>query len=242
MPKRIQTDEQRIKARQVRDMFAAIAARYDLLNHLLSGGIDRRWRKACAIEVGKRLGRMDPRILDVGCGTGDLALAFRSAARVAGCDFCRPMLEIGRDKIRNAGRSGQIAFLAADALMLPFADSCFDAVVSAFVLRNLASREQGLAEMRRVLHPGGIIGVLDFSMPAAPILGAVYRFYFLRVLPRLGKVISGVDGPYRYLPESVGSFSGPAELSRQMECAGFTSVEYRLLTGGVAVLLLGTAE
>ena len=241
MPKVIQTDEERLKARQVREMFGAIASRYDLLNHLLSAGIDLRWRKTCAIEVGKRLGRTDPRILDIGCGTGDLSMAFPGAARVAGCDFCQPMLEIGRGKIRNAGRSGQIAFLAADALMLPFADRCFDAVVSAFVLRNLASREQGLAEMRRVLRPGGVLGILDFSMPTAPVAGAVYRFYFLRILPRLGKVISGVDGPYRYLPESVGSFPGPAELSREIGCAGFISVEYRLLLGGVAVLLLAGA-
>jgi len=242
VPECRQTEEVRLKARRVREMFGAIAGRYDLLNHLLSAGIDRRWRKACAAEVGKRLDRRNPRILDVGCGTGDLAMAFPGPARVAGCDFCGPMLEIGRNKIKDAGRSGQISFLAADALMLPFTDNCFDAVVSAFVLRNLASREQGLAEMRRVLRPGGILGILDFSMPTAPVLGAVYRFYFLRVLPGLGRQISGVDGPYRYLPQSVGSFPGPAELSRQIEIAGFKSVRYRLLTGGIAVLLLGIAE
>jgi demethylmenaquinone methyltransferase/2-methoxy-6-polyprenyl-1,4-benzoquinol methylase len=223
-------------------MFGTIASRYDLLNHLLSAGIDQRWRKACATEVGKRLDITNPRILDVGCGTGDLSLAFPGPARIAGCDFCGPMLKIGRDKIKDAGRSGQIAFLAADALMLPFADNRFDAVVSAFVLRNLANRGQGLAEMRRVLRPGGILAILDFSMPTAPVLGAIYRFYFLRVLPGLGRLISGIDGPYRYLPASVGGFPGPAELSRQIECAGFTSVEYRLLTGGIAVLLLGIAE
>jgi demethylmenaquinone methyltransferase / 2-methoxy-6-polyprenyl-1,4-benzoquinol methylase len=238
----VQTDKEEQKARQVREMFGAISPRYDLLNHLLSGGIDRRWRRACAFEVGNRLKRMNPRILDIGCGTGDLSMAFESQVRVTGCDFCEPMLEIGCRKIRDAGRSGQIALLAADALMLPFPDACFDGVVSAFVLRNLASRERGLAEMRRILRPGGVLGVVDFSMPTVPVLGALYRFYFLCILPRLGKLISGVDGPYRYLPESVGSFPGPDELRDQIECAGFKSVEHRLLTGGIAVLLLGVAE
>ncbi len=241
MLKGAQTEQEKLKARQVREMFGAIAARYDLLNHLLSAGVDRRWRKVCAAEVSRRLDCSNPRILDVGCGTGDLSMAFSGAARVVGCDFCRPMIEIAQSKIEGACRSGQIAFMAADALTLPFADGRFDAVVSAFVLRNLASTELGLAEMRRVLRPGGILGVLDFSMPAAPVLGTFYRFYFHRILPRLGRLISGVDGPYRYLPESVGSFPEPAELGRQIECAGFRSVEYRLLTGGVAVLLVGTA-
>ncbi len=241
MPTGTQTDQERLKARRVREMFGAIAARYDLLNHLLSAGVDRRWRRACAMEVFRRLDRTNPRILDVGCGTGDLCMAFPGAARVVGCDFCRPMIEIAQDKIEGARRSGHIALLAADALTLPFPDARFDAVVSAFVLRNLASREQGLAEMRRVLRPGGILGVLDFSMPAAPVLGTLYRFYFLRILPRIGRLISGVEGPYRYLPQSVGSFPGPDELSRQIKCAGFASVEHRLLTRGVAALLIGIA-
>ena len=242
MPRDARTDQESRKARQVREMFGAISARYDLLNHLLSGGIDRRWRKVCAGEVRQCLDRASPKILDVGCGTGDLSMAFAGPAWVAGCDFCQPMLRIGRAKVGAAGRAGQIAFLAADALTLPFPDGCFDAVVSAFVLRNLASIGQGLAEMRRILRPGGVLGILDFSMPTAPVLGALYRFYFLRILPRLGKLISGVDGPYRYLPESVGAFPSPVELRFQIECAGFTAVRYRLLTGGIAVLLLGIAE
>jgi demethylmenaquinone methyltransferase/2-methoxy-6-polyprenyl-1,4-benzoquinol methylase len=242
VPKGVQTCEEGLKARQVREMFGAISARYDLLNHLLSGGIDRRWRRTCAFEVGNRLDGTHPRILDIGCGTGDLSMAFQRQSRVVGCDFCHPMLEIGRRKISDAGRSGQVVFLAADALMLPFPDSSFDAVVSAFVLRNLANRERGLSEMRRVLRPGGVLGVVDFSMPTAPVMGALYRFYFLRILPRLGKLISGVDGPYRYLPESVSNFPGPAELCSQIERVGFRAVEHRLMTGGIAMLLLGIAE
>jgi demethylmenaquinone methyltransferase/2-methoxy-6-polyprenyl-1,4-benzoquinol methylase len=238
---RVQTDEEIRKASAVREMFRTIAPRYDLLNHLLSGGTDSRWRKVCADEVWKRLGPAACRILDLGCGTGDLSMAFAAPARVTGCDFCRPMLRIGSDKVDRAGRAGQINFLAADALALPFPGGRFDAVVSAFVLRNLANISLGLVEMRRVLRPGGVLGILDFSMPAAPLLSGIYRFYFNRILPRVGRLISGVDGPYRYLPASVGGFPRPLELCAQIEGAGFRAVEYRLLTGGIAVLLMGVA-
>jgi demethylmenaquinone methyltransferase/2-methoxy-6-polyprenyl-1,4-benzoquinol methylase len=158
--------------------------------------------------------------------------------------FCGPGTgyRIGSDKVDRAGRAGQITFLAADALALPFPDGRFDAVVSAFVLRNLANIGLGLVEMRRVLRPGGVLGILDFSMPGAPLLSGIYRFYFNRILPRVGRIISGVDGPYRYLPESVGGFPRPLELCAQIEGAGFRAVEYRLLTGGIAVILMGVAE
>jgi demethylmenaquinone methyltransferase/2-methoxy-6-polyprenyl-1,4-benzoquinol methylase len=239
---RAQSDEERQKSSAVCEMFGTIAPRYDLLNHLLSGGTDRRWRKVCVDEVWRRLGPAACRILDLGCGTGDLSMNFAAPARVTGCDFCQPMLRIGSDKVCRAGRAGQITFLAADALALPFPDGRFDAVVSAFVLRNLASIDLGLVEMRRVLRPGGVLGILDFSIPRAPLLGGIYRFYFHRILPRVGRIISGVDGPYRYLPESVGGFPRPLELSAQIKSAGFGAVEYRLLTGGIAVLLMGVAE
>ena len=242
MSTRAQSDEERRKASAVREMFGAIAPRYDLLNHLLSGGTDRRWRRVCADEVRKRLRPASCRILDLGCGTGDLSMNFAAPARVTGCDFSWPMLRIGSNKVSMAGKAGQITFLAADALALPFPDSRFDAVVSAFVLRNLANIDLGLAEMRRVLHPGGVLGVLDFSMPGVPLLGGIYRFYFNRILPRVGRLISGVDGAYRYLPESVGSFPGPVELCARIEGAGFKAAEYRLLTGGIAVLLMGVAK
>jgi demethylmenaquinone methyltransferase/2-methoxy-6-polyprenyl-1,4-benzoquinol methylase len=129
--------------------------------------------------------------------------------------------------------------LNADALKLPFADGSFDAVVSAFVLRNLSDIDLGLREMRRMLRPGGAMGFLEFGMPRTPLLGALYRLYFLRVLPKLGKLLSGVDGPYGYLPSSVQSFPPVEELNKRAETAGFQRVEYRLLTGGIAILLVG---
>jgi demethylmenaquinone methyltransferase / 2-methoxy-6-polyprenyl-1,4-benzoquinol methylase len=230
------------KSRRVRDMFSAIAGRYDFLNHFLSANIDRRWRRICVREVSGRIPVPVPRILDIGCGTGDLSLAFSGLGPVIGCDFCHPMLRIGASKVRNSSLNQPVALLGADALMLPFADASFDVVVSAFVLRNLADIDRGLREMRRILRPGGVMSVLDFGMPRIPVLAPIYRFYFLRVLPKLGKIISGVEGPYGYLPASVQSFPSAETLKEKAELAGFQNVEFKLLTAGVAVLLLGTAK
>jgi len=229
------------KAKDVQRMFAAIARRYDFLNHFLSGNIDRRWRRACVLEVSKQLSCRQPEILDVGCGTGDLSLAFSVLGPVVGCDFCHPMLQIGRDKMVRSQPAHPIQLLAGDALALPFPDARFDAVVSAFVLRNLADTRKGLHEMRRVLRSGGVLGVLDFSMPRMRILGNLYRFYFMNILPRLGALISGVEGPYKYLPDSVQSFPGPDELKTLIASAGFAEVDYRLFSGGIAVLMLARA-
>jgi demethylmenaquinone methyltransferase/2-methoxy-6-polyprenyl-1,4-benzoquinol methylase len=234
-------DREREKARNVREMFGAIAHRYDFLNHFLSGNFDRRWRHACVREVSRRLACSRPAILDIGCGTGDLSLALSGLGPVVGSDFCHPMLQIGRDKIGSRRSVHTISLLEADALALPFQDRSFDAVVSAFVLRNLVDARSGLREMRRVLRRGGVLGVLDFSMPRIPVVGRLYRFYFLRILPRLGAIISGVDGPYKYLPDSVKSFPGPDELLALIANAGFEKGEYRLLSGGIAVLLLARA-
>jgi len=229
------------KAREVKEMFGAIARRYDFLNHFLSGNIDRRWRAACVREVSKRAAISGPVILDVGCGTGDLSLAFSALGPVVGVDFCHPMLRIGLDKIARSSRPNRISVLEGDALALPFPDGSFDVVVSAFVLRNLADARKGLVEMRRVMRVGGILGVLDFSMPRTPVIGPLYRFYFAKILPRLGALISGVEGPYKYLPESVQTFPGPEALKAVIAEAGFESVEHRLLSGGIAVLLLARA-
>jgi demethylmenaquinone methyltransferase / 2-methoxy-6-polyprenyl-1,4-benzoquinol methylase len=226
------------KSRKVHDMFGAIAGRYDFLNHLLSVNFDRRWRQACVEELGKRIGRAHPRILDIGCGTADLSLAFSKVGPVIGCDFCFPMLQIGARKVA-ADRRLSISLLEADALALPFAKASFDIVVSAFVLRNLADMDRGLQEMRRVLRPGGLLGILEFGMPRTPFWGALYRWYFLRILPRAGKLISGVDGPYGYLPASVQAFPPAEELRAKIERAGFAQAEYRSLTLGVAFLLIG---
>jgi demethylmenaquinone methyltransferase/2-methoxy-6-polyprenyl-1,4-benzoquinol methylase len=229
------------KAQDVRAMFGAIARRYDLLNHLLSANIDKRWRHACVREVARRLARAPLAILDVGCGTADLSLAFSSLGPVVGCDFCHPMLSIGRNKIARRESAHRIFLVEGDALTLPFPDGSFDVVVSAFVLRNLADTQKGLLEMRRILRGGGVLGILDFSMPRVRMFGKLYSFYFHKILPRLGAWISGVDGPYNYLPESVQSFPEPEELKLRIKAAGFEDVEYRSFSGGIAVLMLARA-
>jgi demethylmenaquinone methyltransferase/2-methoxy-6-polyprenyl-1,4-benzoquinol methylase len=223
------------KGRAVREMFGAIAGRYDFLNHFLSGNVDRRWRRVCAEEVRSRLEGARPAILDLGCGTADLALELARDASVTGCDFCHPMLVVGKRKV---GRTVELA--EADALLLPFRDGTFDAVVSAFVVRNLADLDGGLRETARVLRRGGVLGVLEFALPQSAVFGAAYRFYFSRILPALGRIVSGVDGPYRYLPESVRTFPGPGALSERIGGAGFRGVDYRLLTGGIAALYTAT--
>jgi demethylmenaquinone methyltransferase/2-methoxy-6-polyprenyl-1,4-benzoquinol methylase len=222
----------------VRETFGAIARRYDFLNHLLSGNVDRYWRRACVREVSKRITVVRPKILDIGCGTGDLSVAFSSLGPVVGCDFCSPMLRIGRDKTLRHHCTYSVSLLEGDALALPFPDRCFDVAVSAFVLRNLTDVQKGLVEMKRVLCNDGVLGVLDFSMPKVPLIGSLYRFYFLHILPKLGALISGVNGAYQYFTDSVQSFPEPSELEALIERAGFEGVEHRLLTGGIAVLLL----
>ena len=231
-------DQSGAKARGVWEMFSAIAPRYDLLNHLLSANTDRRWRRACAGEVRKKLGASPARILDVGCGTGDLAIEFTRLGPVTGCDFCYPMLEIGRRKVSECARGQPVHLLAGDGLRLPFRDASFDAVVSAFVLRNLADLGKGLREMGRVLRPGGVLAALEFAIPRVPVFGALYRFYFVRILPLLGDAVSGVAGAYRYLPESVRAFPPPEELKKIIAAAGFTTIESKPLSAGIAVLYL----
>jgi demethylmenaquinone methyltransferase/2-methoxy-6-polyprenyl-1,4-benzoquinol methylase len=229
------------KSRAVREMFGSIAGRYDFLNHFLSLNTDRSWRRKCVRLAAARASRPVLRILDVGCGTADLSLEFAELGPVVGCDFCHPMLRIGREKAGRSGVKNPVALVEGDALTLPFRDAEFDVVASAFVLRNLADLDGGLREMRRVVRPAGVVAVLDFSLPRVPVLGPVYRFYFSRVLPRLGRLISGVEGPYRYLPDSVRTFPEPDRLAEMMSAAGFPRVEHCPLTGGIAFVLLGIA-
>jgi demethylmenaquinone methyltransferase/2-methoxy-6-polyprenyl-1,4-benzoquinol methylase len=227
-------------ARRVREMFSGIAARYDLLNHLLSGNTDQRWRRLVARKLQASLAGQNASALDVACGTGDLSLAIaeRTKARVVGTDFCRPMLAIAARKA--AAQQQAIPFVEGDALRLPFADRSFEAVSIAFGLRNLASVEGGLKELWRVLKPGGRAAVLEFSSPVVPGFRALFQFYFTRVLPRIGGAISGSRGAYEYLPDSVSRFPDQERLAALMRGVGFKEVEYQNLTGGIAALHLGT--
>jgi demethylmenaquinone methyltransferase/2-methoxy-6-polyprenyl-1,4-benzoquinol methylase len=220
-------------------MFSGIAGRYDLLNHLLSGNIDKRWRRVAVRALESSLVE-GARVLDVACGTGDLSLvlAEAGAVRVVGLDFCRPMLEIARRKAEADSRL--IPFVEGDALRLPFASETFDAATIAFGLRNLAGVADGLRELRRILRPGGRLAVLEFSSPVVPGFRALFRFYFTRVLPRVGGLLSGSRGAYEYLPDSVLRFPDQKRLAELMREEGFEGVEYRNLTGGVAALHTGT--
>lgn len=240
MPEKKNANE-REHARRVREMFAGIANRYDLLNHLLSGNTDRRWRWLVARSLQDVLAAEGSSALDVACGTGDLALALSklTGAHIVGTDFCRPMLEIAARKATAANVS-LIPFVEGDALALPFADTSFDAVSIAFGLRNLSSVEKGLKELRRVLKPGGRAAILEFSRPVVPGFRALFQFYFTRVLPKVGGMISGSRGAYEYLPDSVSRFPDQKRLAAMMREAGFAEVSYKNLTGGIAALHLGT--
>jgi demethylmenaquinone methyltransferase/2-methoxy-6-polyprenyl-1,4-benzoquinol methylase len=217
-------------------MFGRIAKRYDLLNHLLSGNVDKRWRRIVSLRVREKLSSKNAHVLDVACGTGDLSLALFdiTGARVVGTDFCRPMLELAASKTAN-----RIPLIEGDALNLPFRDGSFEVVTIAFGLRNLASVEGGLAELRRVLKPGGWVAVLEFSKPANAILRPLFGLYFTRALPLMGGLISGSRSAYSYLPASVQKFPDQTQLSLLMEQAGLEQVQFENLTGGIAALHMG---
>jgi demethylmenaquinone methyltransferase / 2-methoxy-6-polyprenyl-1,4-benzoquinol methylase len=225
-------------AQAVREMFTSIAPRYDLANHVLSMNIDRMWWRRTARIFANTLGRPDARVLDLCCGTGDMAFALRrtahSSAKIRGVDFSHAMLQ--RAKAKSAGTS--LRWIEADALRLPFADSSFDLVTAAFGFRNLADYDAGLREIRRVLCPGGECGILDFGEPGG-LMGKLYRIYFKHVLPKIGTLISGVKGPYSYLPASVERFPEPAEMLNRMRRAGFGEVSWTPYTFGIAGLYRG---
>ena len=223
----------------VRSMFGEVAPRYDFLNHFLSVGRDIAWRRAAARALKDILARPDSLIADVCCGTGDLSfcLGERSQGTILGTDFCHPMLSIARGKA--GGQRRRLHFLEADTMRLPFQDSSLDAITSAFGFRNLANYAHGIEEMRRVLKPGGRIAILEFSRVQWPVFGPLFRFYFRYFLPRIGAWISGVEGPYSYLPDSVAKFPDQDSLVEMLRAAGFRNVSYRNFTGGVAALHIG---
>ena len=221
-------------ARRVREMFARISPRYDLLNHLLSGNIDKRWRRKVVRKLSPLLPQ-DAQALDVACGTGDLSIEFFEAkqARVVGIDFCRPMLELAKAKTQ------EIPFIEGDAMHLPFADRSFDLVTIGFGLRNLSSTDAGLRELHRVLKPRGWTAVLEFSKPTVFGLRQLVALYYERVLPRIGGWFSGSPSAYEYLPDSISKFPNQQELAALMRDVGFDNVTFENLTGGVAALHMG---
>ena len=224
-------------ARRVREMFANIAPRYDLLNHILSANIDKRWRRR-VVEQLKPLLATDARVLDVGCGTGDLSIELfeNTAAEVTGIDFCGPMLKLAKTK------APQLHFIEGDALRLPFAEASFDGLTIGFALRNLADVDRGLRELLRVIKPDGHVAILEFSHPVNPLFASFVRFYNWRLLPWIGGLVSGSRGAYEYLPDSISKFPNQETLAGMMRANGFVDVSFENLSGGIAALHIGRRE
>jgi demethylmenaquinone methyltransferase/2-methoxy-6-polyprenyl-1,4-benzoquinol methylase len=233
------TGDEQSAATAVRTMFDQIAPRYDLLNHVLSCNIDRVWWWRAARTFRQVLARPDAQVLDLCCGTGDMTLALlkrrpKQGRPVLAADFAHQMLVRGAAKFTAKGALA----LEADALHLPLAADSLDLLTTAFGFRNLANYQAGLEEFYRTLKPGGELGILDFSEPGGS-MGKLYTFYFRRVLPAVGGLISGVSGPYRYLPSSVRQFPSPPELLRTMRSVGFEQVSWTPYSLGIAGLYRG---
>ncbi len=223
------------QAASIRRMFARVAPRYDLLNHLLSGFLDRVWRRRLARSLAAALRRGD-RILDLCCGTGDQAEALRRVGfRVVAADFCLPMLAFARPKFARE-RGPRPEPLNADALALPFPPGEFDGATVSFGLRNVADLDRALAELARVVRPGGELAVLEFTVPAWQPLKGLYLFYFRRLLPRLGAAVSGDGSAYAYLPESVLAFPQRQDFVGRLARAGFAQGRFESLSGGILCL------
>jgi len=224
----------------VERMFSAIAPRYDFLNRLLSAGRDRYWRREAI-----RATALPPRgrLLDICTGTADVALeAARQfpEAHIVGVDFSRPMISLGLAKVERANLASRISLQVAPAEALPFPDGSFDAATVAFGLRNVPDRLRSLREIHRVLRPTGHAVILEFTTPPSPLFRRVYLWYFHRVLPWVGRLVSGHPSAYSYLPASVSDFPSPEGLTGWMREAGFREVSYHLLTGGIVAIHAGT--
>lgn len=238
------TDAQSAAA-AVQSMFNSIAPRYDLLNHILSANIDRLWWNRTARRFRPILRNANASVLDICCGTGDMTMALLKhrpygSQPVLAADFAHQMLARGAQKFsKPSTHRGTAIALEADALHLPLPSGSLDLITTAFGFRNLASYREGLAEFHRVLKPGGHLGILDFSEPNG-MIGKLYQIYFRRVLPAIGRIICGKDGPYNYLPASVNRFPPPPEMQTMMREAGFTNVSWTPYTFGIAGLYVGT--
>lgn len=226
-------------AKAVREMFSGIAGKYDFLNHFLSVNVDKRWRRLVRKKLETILTNKNAVVLDVACGTGDLAVELQTnaEAKIIGTDFCRPMLSIAFDK--NAKNKTKIPYVEADGMNLSFADNSFDAVTIAFGLRNFSNWQDGLKEFHRILKKDGKLVVLEFSTPIVPGFKQIFNLYFTQVLPRIGGAVSGSRGAYEYLPDSVSRFPDQKDLAKMFEETGFTDVEFQNLTGGIAAIHSG---
>lgn len=221
------------RADRIASMFDAIAPRYDLLNHLLSGGIDRRWRTRAIDSLQLTGGEV---LLDVCTGTADVALQATGARRVLGIDFAAAMLRIGREKVLAAGQGRRIGLTRGDATRLPVSTGTVDAVTVAFGIRNVEQPERACEEMARVLRHGGRLAILEFGVPRVPGVRQLYLWYFKYVLPLIGRAVSGHHVAYSYLPASVGSFPPPREFAALLAGAGFADVQAVPLTFGIVYL------
>ncbi|MGL4566615.1 MAG: bifunctional demethylmenaquinone methyltransferase/2-methoxy-6-polyprenyl-1,4-benzoquinol methylase UbiE [Halioglobus sp.] len=235
--KEVETDA---KAGMVADVFHSVAARYDLMNDLMSAGIHRVWKRFTIELSGVRTGHS---VLDIAGGTGDLAARFADivgpAGRVVLADINDSMLKVGRDKLLDHGRIDNLEFVQADAQSLPFPDASFDCVTIAFGLRNVTDKDAALRSMLRVLKPGGRLLVLEFSKPANPLLSRAYDAYSFRVLPLMGRLVANDADSYQYLAESIRMHPDQETLKDMMEDAGFIRCEYHNMTGGVVALHKG---
>ncbi len=227
------------KRAEVESMFDSIAWRYDFLNHFLSLGIDKLWRRKAIKVISQHC--KNPRILDVATGTGDLAIASLklNPVSVTGIDISKKMLEIGREKIEKMGLSGSVTLLEGDSENMPFAAESFDVVMVAFGVRNFSDPLKGLSEMRRVLKENGFVMVLEFSKPGSFPFRSIYKFYFLNILPFFGRVFSKDSAAYRYLPESVMRFPDNEAFLSLLRSAGFETARQITLTGGIASIYTG---
>lgn len=234
-------DQNKGKKEQVASMFDNISPKYDLLNHLLSLGIDVLWRKKAIRLLRKR--QPAPRLmLDVATGTGDFALEALSLHpdKIIGIDISAGMLEVGRQKIKKQGLSERIEMLQADSENLPFEDNMFDAVIVAFGVRNFENLPKGLQEINRVLKPGGVVSILEFSQPRVFPFKQVYNFYFKQILPRVGRFISKDQSAYTYLPESVQAFPDGRDFIRILDETGYKNTEWKPLTFGISAIYLAS--
>lgn len=232
--------EKDAKAGMVADVFHSVASRYDLMNDLMSGGIHRIWKRFTIEISGVRKGNA---VLDIAGGTGDLAARFADivgpAGRVVLADINDSMLKVGRDKLLDGGRLGNLEFVQADAQYLPFPDDSFDCITIAFGLRNVTDKDKAMRSMLRVLKPGGRLLVLEFSKPANPLLSKAYDTYSFRVLPLMGRLVANDADSYQYLAESIRVHPDQETLKDMMEDAGFSRCEYHNMTGGVVALHKG---